>query len=215
MYYTIYKITNLIDDKIYIGKHQTKDLNDGYFGSGKRLKYAIRKYGQENFSKEILFIFDNEEEMNLKEAELVTEEFCFRENTYNICVGGKGGWSYVNQSCGNQGERLNRALTYEKRSLGGKSAIKKTLNIVKQKRLEDPEYDRKFRENCSKNFKGKKHSQTAKDIIGKKNSIHQQGSKNSQYGTCWITNGTENKKIKKENLEEWISLGFYRGRIYN
>lgn len=58
MKYTIYKITNLINQKIYIGKHQTKNLNDGYFGSGIFLRKAISKYGKENFVKEIMFIFD-------------------------------------------------------------------------------------------------------------------------------------------------------------
>jgi len=96
MIYTIYKITNIINNKIYVGKHQTNDLNDDYMGSGKRLKQAINKYGIENFKKEILFIFYTEEEMNRKEAEIVTEEFCLRNDTYNICVGGKGGFSYIN-----------------------------------------------------------------------------------------------------------------------
>lgn len=89
MFYTIYKITNKANGKIYIGKHQTQDLNDGYMGSGKHLKRAIAKYGLGSFTKEILHIFDNEAEMNAKEAELVTEEFVDRESTYNICVGGK------------------------------------------------------------------------------------------------------------------------------
>lgn len=90
--FTIYRVTNKVNGKIYIGKHQTKNLEDGYMGSGKNLKRAIKKYGIENFTKEILFIFDTEEEMNSKEKELVTEEFCLREDTYNICEGGKGGW---------------------------------------------------------------------------------------------------------------------------
>ena len=96
MFYTIYKITNLINDKIYIGKHQTKDLNDSYMGSGKNIIRSIRKYGIENFNKEILFQFDNEESMNAKESELVTEGFCLREDNYNLCPGGKGGWGYIN-----------------------------------------------------------------------------------------------------------------------
>lgn len=41
---------------------------------------------------------------------------------------------------------------------------------------------------------------------------HAQGSKNSQYGTMWVTNGTENKKIKKEELDKWTSLGYTKGR---
>ena len=96
MIYTIYQITNLIDGKIYIGKHQTKDVNDGYMGSGKFIRRAIAKHGIESFKKEILFQFDNERDMNTKEAELVTEEFCLREDTYNLCVGGNGGFSYIN-----------------------------------------------------------------------------------------------------------------------
>lgn len=98
MFYTIYKITNLLDGKIYIGSHKTKKLDDAYMGSGKYLKAAQKKYGMENFKKEILFIFDNPEEMYVKEAELVNEEFLVTENTYNLKVGGFGGWDYLNNS---------------------------------------------------------------------------------------------------------------------
>ena len=93
MYFTIYKITNKINRKTYIGKHQTNDLDDGYFGSGKMLKRAIKKYGIENFTKEILFIFDTEAEMNYKEKELVE----VGPNSYNLCEGGKGGFGYINK----------------------------------------------------------------------------------------------------------------------
>ena len=59
---------------------------------------------------------------------------------------------------------------------------------------------------------GKKHKEETKRKIGEKNSILQSGEKNSQYGTMWITNGIENKKIKKEELDKWTSLGYTKGR---
>ena len=95
-HYLIYQITNLVNGKIYIGKHETYNLEDRYFGSGKYLANAKEKYGLENFEFKILIDLKNKEEMNLLEKMVVTEEFCKRKDTYNINVGGDGGWTYVN-----------------------------------------------------------------------------------------------------------------------
>ena len=95
-YYTIYKIRNKINGKTYIGSHKTKNLEDGYMGSGKYLKYAIEKHGVDSFEKTILHIFDNPEQMYAKEAEIVNKDFLTTENTYNLRVGGFGGFDYVN-----------------------------------------------------------------------------------------------------------------------
>ena len=91
MKYTIYKTINLINNKIYIGMHFTEDINDDYLGSGKHLQRAINRCGRENFKKEVLFIFDNEQEMIEKEIELVNEDFIKRNDTYNLKIGGLGG----------------------------------------------------------------------------------------------------------------------------
>ena len=91
MKYTIYKTTNTVNNKIYIGKHQTEDINDDYLGSGVALEKAIKKYGKQFFKKEILFVFDNENDMNQKEKELVTESFIASNKNYNRGVGGEGG----------------------------------------------------------------------------------------------------------------------------
>lgn len=99
MYYTIYKITNLLNGKYYIGKHKTANIDDGYVGSGVALKNAYIKHGKENFVKEILFIFDNEVDMDLKEKELVQ----ISEHTYNMTEGGRGGFSYIQRNGLNSG----------------------------------------------------------------------------------------------------------------
>ena len=51
MYHYFYKITNRINGHYYYGVHSTSDIDDGYMGSGKRLKHAKNLYGIENFDK--------------------------------------------------------------------------------------------------------------------------------------------------------------------
>lgn len=92
MYYIIYETTNLINGKYYIGKHKSECLDfDGYLGSGIILSKSIKKYGNENFMRDILFIFTTPQECFLKEKEIVDDKFIKNKNTYNICLGGLGG----------------------------------------------------------------------------------------------------------------------------
>lgn len=98
IYYTIYKTTCIINNKIYIGAHKTKNVNDDYLGSGKLLKRAIKKYGKDAFIKEVLFIFDNDIDMFAKERELITEEFVESDENYNCKLGGEANWYYINKN---------------------------------------------------------------------------------------------------------------------
>jgi len=74
-YNFVYKTTNLINKKIYVGVHSTDNLDDGYLGSGKRLLLAIRKYGKENFKREIISFVDSREDAYKLESEIVTNLF--------------------------------------------------------------------------------------------------------------------------------------------
>ena len=121
MFYLVYKITNTVNDKFYIGCHKTKDKNDGYMGSGKLIKKAIEKYGVENFRKEILAECSTVEEMFEKEKELVV----LNEKSYNLKYGGDGGFDFIND------KRLNNRIgNYLLGGLkGGKSAYEKKVGI--------------------------------------------------------------------------------------
>lgn len=89
-YHFIYKTTNTINDKFYIGMHSTSNLEDGYIGSGKYLWNAIRKYGRENFLFEILEWYDDKESLKNREIELVNEDLLLEPKCMNIRLGGGG-----------------------------------------------------------------------------------------------------------------------------
>lgn len=211
MIYTLYKITNNINGKIYIGVHKTENIDDGYMGSGKILKQAFAKYGIENFTKEILHTFDTQEEMFDMESQLVNEDFVKRSDTYNIKEGGFGGWDYSNTYIKNQATIS---------PLGIKALRLKIKN--------DPDFKKIFQDVGSKNFKqmhrdgkspygnrkGCSLTEEHKHKIGKANSKHQKGKGNSQYGTCWIyCPYTHNsRKIPRYELDKWLDDGWVKGR---
>lgn len=217
MYYTIYKISCNKTGKIYIGKHQTKDLTDGYMGSGKLLLRAQKKYGIENFSKEILHVFDTEDEMNKMEAYLVSEEFCQRDDTFNLCPGGKGGWGYINQTVCKSDlvERAKSAGSLRKeklKALYGDDWAKKLTEPAREKAksmIQSGMIDRRGDKN---GFKNKSHSNEWKKSHSDKMKELSKGSNNSQYGTMWITNGKENKKINKKDINA-MPDGWHSGRV--
>ena len=92
MFHYVYEITNKINGKKYIGKHSTNNLNDKYMGSGVAISEAIKKYGIENFSKNILHLCGSEEEaFKFELLEIEKVEATKNSLYYNIASGGKGG----------------------------------------------------------------------------------------------------------------------------
>ena len=204
-HYLLYKTTNLINGKTYIGIHKTKDVNDGYIGSGKLLLRAIEKYGKENFQTEILLDCLSMKDLLRLEAEIVNEDFIQRNDTYNLKIGGEGGFYYINKNKLNPGG-------YKK--IDGEESYHSTSKLLLDEnfRIKFSEKIRKGLKNSNfnnKTFLGRKHTEESKRKISEANKISLKGEKNSQYGTMWITNGIDNKKIKKN---EPIPNGYKRGR---
>lgn len=90
IYHFLYKTTNLINSKYYLGVHTTNDLNDEYLGSGRAILAAIKKHGKENFQRSILKFFNTREEAFEYEKFIITESVVNDKNTYNLCKGGYG-----------------------------------------------------------------------------------------------------------------------------
>lgn len=208
MHYLIYKITNRLNNKFYVGKHKTEDKDDDYFGSGVLLDRAIKKHGKKNFVKELLFECETEEEMNRRETDIVDEDFVARDDTYNVMLGGNGGWSYVNEN------QLAR----------GKNHSTEHIRKMSQKFFDMLKTDDQFRKAiCEKRsvaaklhnalfgnpFRGKRHTDETLKKMRMSHVGKHDGPRNSQFGTCWITDGVLSKKHRKSDP---IPTGWKAGR---
>jgi hypothetical protein len=125
--YTVYKITNQTNQKFYIGVHKTNDPYDSYMGSGIAIKNAIKKYGRDSFTKEILLLTESKDEAYTKERELTVDYD--KSSNYNMKLGGVGGFTKENARKGNVAAL--KKLTKEQLSANGKKGyLKANINPV-------------------------------------------------------------------------------------
>jgi len=222
--YTLYEITNLINGMIYRGVHRAKNHNDSYLGSGKYLNNAIEKYGKDKFKKEILFIFKYKKWAYLAERLIVNEEFVARKDTYNLKVGGFGGWSKEANIAATIRRKwlrendpeyvVRRSKKISDAQLGSKrnEEAKKCMSEAQRGRVVSEE----TRKNMSKVQLGKHHSEETKKKISKtmKNNKVNVGSKSYAYGLIWIYNPQlkQTKRINPIELQSNLNQGWIRGR---
>ena len=90
MFGYIYKVTNLTNNKIYIGQHKSTEFDSSYLGSGVNIQKAIKKYGNESFNVELLEWCDTQQLANEREIYYI-EHYHSREPSigYNIAYGGQ------------------------------------------------------------------------------------------------------------------------------
>jgi hypothetical protein len=84
----LYKTTSKFNGKFYIGVHTTNNVNDNYLGSGYRIVKDLKKYGVEQYEREILEFFENKELAYQRESEIVNEELMKNWYCLNIAEGG-------------------------------------------------------------------------------------------------------------------------------
>ena len=200
MKHYIYKTTNLINGKTYIGKHSSQNIEtDNYLGSGKILKKAIKKYGRENFIRQILYQFDSQNQALQKQIQIVDQQFVKQEDTYNITCGGYGSWYHTKELIPVKDEFSNNLLVKgnDPRILSGqlKSIFKSTVWITNGE--------------CNKRIKND-------SLIpigwwkGRKMSLdYLKGQNNPTRNKIWINNGKQERRIEKDRK---IPSGWERGR---
>jgi hypothetical protein len=197
----IYKTTCILNEQYYVGMHSTSNLDDGYLGSGKKLKRSIKKYGEENFKREILEFFESRDLLKKREAELIDDDLLNDPKCMNLQHGGGGGFSSEEHRKKCTAAGLNSQ--WHNQDYIDKHK-RKFADNVKKWRLQG-----KFDNVNHAGFKGSHHTNEARIAIGSANKIKQSGSRNSQYGSRWITNGIQISKIKKD---EEIPIGWYFGK---
>lgn len=214
-YHYIYKTTCKMTGKFYVGMHSTDDINDGYLGSGKILGYSRKKYGDENHVREILEMLPSREALKAREKEIVNETLLADPLNINLKYGGDGGWEHIIESRANL-----TSMKFQQYKLSGRLA--QNARVASRNRTKHS-----YSVSSKKAWESNRGLMTRAALVGinKMNSIeanekrkqtfanrqHSVGEANSQFGTCWVTNGTP-IKIKKEQLDEYLLRGYRRGR---
>ena len=195
----IYITTNLINNKHYVGQRKIRGNNSDnlYLGSGKLLTCAIRKYGKENFVREILDYADSQEELDyLEDYYIELNQATTNPFFYNIAKGGNGG----NKTAGwTEEQRLRFSQECSERTSGERNPRYGAKLTPEHKQLlstlhSDPEFKKRyqtdeFREKMSKVTRGKKngmHGRKHTDESKKKMSENSKGKNcgqlNGNYG---------------------------------
>jgi hypothetical protein len=205
-YHFIYKTTDIRNSNFYIGMHSTDNLDDGYIGSGTRLKHLIYKHGKEIFNMEILEFLPNRKLLKEREIEIVNSDLLLEENCMNLKLGGYGGFN-------NETHQFNcsqaAGLKHSKRMKNDES-----YRLNHSKKISEANKRRIARGETSFycDWTGKKHKEETIQKMKESKRGHGIGKQNSQYGLKWITDGNTNQKIKKgEPLPE----NWKYGRISN
>ena len=152
----IYRITNSINGKTYIGQHEYKNLKDFYMGSGSILKRAKTKYGISKFSKKIIcHSIECNKTSNTIEKWLILKEKNNNKAEYNLASGGKYNWKHSEKTklkfIGNN-NALGNILTEETRKQMGESRKGNSNNGVKYLKCVETEEVFRVREWIDKGY---------------------------------------------------------------
>jgi len=187
--------------------HSTSNLEDGYFGSGKRLRNSISYHGKKVHVKEILEYLPDRNSLAVREKEIVNTDLLKDPLCMNISIGGEGGGfshPHTEESKKKIGSANSKKQKGEKNSQFGTIWIS---NCTEFKKIRNTD---QIPDGWHKGKSDKKFHDNERIIKGIGNS--QKGSGNSQFGTKWITNGSINKRIKEN---EMIGEGWRFGKSYS
>lgn len=201
LYYFFYKTTNNINGKYYYGVHATNNLNDSYFGSGKLLNRAVKKYGAQNFTREILKMFDNRESMYEYERNFITEDLINNKMCYNVNIGGRGGFSQ---------EMINDIA---KKNAGSHRTPEQCKHISEAGKRRNWTMSEEHRQAII--TAAKTNNPSKRPEVRAKKSAKMKGMIGTCISTKWMTNDKDNVRVKESEVYFYLNKGYRFGRTIN
>lgn len=221
MYGYIYKTTNLITGKIYVGqKKSDKFLAEKYLGSGKRLREAINKYGEENFKVELIEEINSSELMDIREIYWISYYNATNGDIgYNLSEGGNVNRTMVGENNPFYGKHHNEEAKAKMKEAHKHRIYRKHTEEEKLKiglrhkgKIVSEKTKQKLSENAKNNpnygMKGKHFTEEAK----KKISIAKLGKHTKASGTIYVTNDINEIRVSADELQKYLDNGWHRGR---
>lgn len=236
----VYMTTNLINGMRYIGQHSAKEFDKYYYGSEKLIKEALATYGYESFKCEVIEWCNTFEDLN--EREIYWIDYYNADTSddfYNIAYGGSNSKfalrgenhpfynkkhkqeSIEKMKISKQGEnnpmygrnqsdetkqKIGEAQLGQKNHMYGKHEEAYWFNKYRseetKKKISETRINNKTALGENNPFYGKHHSEDTKKLLS-----------DLRKGTIYINDGINTKRIKPENLDEFLSKGWVKGRI--
>lgn len=217
MFYAIYKTTNRVTGKFYIGKWQSSSLehaSGSYLGSGKLLRADIKRYGRSAFDRVILFVFESMSDAIEKEREIVTKEFCARSDTYNMALGGSGSFAHVRGSRQWVGSAANKE---QQRAMSAATASKRSQTL-KTRWATDTAAKERQRAGIKKSKLTRghwgvtTHSTAARKRIAAAMKAAAAAGRHPCAGTRWMVKDGQCKKVPSRYVQQKLADGWTFGR---
>ncbi len=198
-YHYLYRTTNLINGKIYIGVHFTNNLYDAYLGSGGVFLKALKKYGKESFEREIIYRFQNHAQAFFCESIIVNKEFVDRDDTYNTSLGGRAGTGMLGKT---QPKSARKKIGDFHRGKIMSDESKRKMSILAKQRT-----------GVKNSFYDKQHSSETKSQIAKSLSKSNSAEGNPCYGKRGMhdPNTLKGKYILLTEIDVYESKGWRMG----
>ena len=222
MYGYIYKTTNSLNNKIYVGqKKSIVFLSEAYLGSGVALNKAINKYGKENFVVELIDTAESKDELDEKEIYWISKLDSRNPRIgYNIASGGAFGDSGYHLGM------LGKHQSPKQRAAASKNGSYKRTDEWRAEKSNVMLGNNHGHGNAGRKgvFTGKHHSEETKKKLSKalspivtewhnnlsdeEKQLRGQHISNSKRGTICITDGNKNYYIKPEDWYKYSDSYF-------